>query len=176
MAGDPRIVGPLSAIAIPLADAGQKFAASTPFQKGVGLACFGAVVLGFCGFFAGPMFSPGILPPARLVFVGVVAGALLLLVIGMRMARGPRDPVMALTSIATPAGFAAALWLWGGPEVFHNGLVEFFGIPFAIGFVLRLFLSLRGGHGSARRVMRRAMRERNAPLRPATGRRRFFWW
>ena len=84
-------------------------------------------------------------PTARLVFAGIVAVALLLLVIGMRMARGPRDPVMALTSIATPAGLAAALWLWGGPEIFHNGFVELIGTPFAIGFALRLFLSLRGG-------------------------------
>ena len=173
---DPRIVGPLSLVGVTLGDAQQQFAASTPFQKGVGLACFGAVTLGFCGFFAAPIFSTGSSPTARLVFAGIVAVALLLLVIGMRMARGPRDPVMALTSIATPAGLAAALWMWGGPEIFHNGFVELIGTPFAIGFALRLFLSLRGGHGSARRVMRRAMRERNAPLRPATGRRRFFRW
>ena len=49
---DPRIVGPLSLVGVTIGDAQQQFAASTPFQKGVGLACFGAVTLGFCGFFA----------------------------------------------------------------------------------------------------------------------------
>jgi hypothetical protein len=46
---DPRIVGPLSAIAVPLGDAAQQFRASSPFQQSVGLACFGAITLGFCG-------------------------------------------------------------------------------------------------------------------------------
>jgi hypothetical protein len=49
MSGDPRIVGPLSAIGTPLADAGQRFAASGPFNQAVGIACLGAITLSFCG-------------------------------------------------------------------------------------------------------------------------------
>ena len=83
---DPRIVGPLSLVGVTLGDAQQQFAASTPFQKGVGLACFGAVTLGFCGFFAEPVFA-GSSPTARIVFGGIVAVALLL---GHRHADGAR--------------------------------------------------------------------------------------
>jgi hypothetical protein len=167
MAGDPRIVGPLSAVAIPLADAGQKFTASAPFQKFVGLACFGAVVLGFCGFFAGAVFSPGNQPSVRLVFCGIVAVAFLLLVLGVRYARGPRDPIMALTSIATPAGLAAGMWFIWGPQAFSNPLAHLLGIPFLIGFALRLFLALRGMPGDAQRNVRRHIEQNEVVWRSA---------
>jgi hypothetical protein len=164
---DPRIQGPLSILGVTAGDAGQKFAASTPFQKFVGLACLGAVVLGFCGFFAEAMFTPGTSPTARLVFCGIAAVAFLLLGIGVRYARGPRDPIMALTSIATPAGLALGLWCIWGPQVFHNGLVEFFGIPFLIGFALRLFLSLRGMPGDAQRNVQRHIQQNEVVWRSA---------
>jgi hypothetical protein len=143
---DPRIAGPLSAIAVPLGDTAQQFKASSPFQQSVGLACFGAITLGFCGE-AAVLFGPAasaFSPVVLLVFAGVVAVGLLLFVLGLRGARGPRNTVMALTSVATPAGLAAAIWWLGGPEAFHNIWVRLIGLPFLIGFAVRLYLAARG--------------------------------
>ena len=156
MMSDPRIVGPLSAIAVPLGDAAQNFRASSPFQQSVGLACFGAITLGFCGEaallfgLAASSFSSVVL----LVFAGIVAVGLLLFVLGVRGARGPRNPVMALTSVATPGGLAVALWAFGGPPAFHNIWVQLIGIPFLIGFAVRLYLALRGMPGDAQKNVR----------------------
>jgi hypothetical protein len=154
---DPRIVGPSSAIVVPLADAAQQFRASPPFQQSVGLACFGAITLGFSGE-AAVLFGPAastFSPVALLVFAGIVATGLLLFVLGVRGARGPRNGVMALTSVATPGGLAVALWWLGGPQAFHNIWVQLIGIPFLIGFVVRLYLSVRGMPGDAQRNVRR---------------------
>jgi hypothetical protein len=142
---DPRIVGPLSAIGVPIGDALQQHHAAQPFPKNVGLACFGAIVLGY----AAMLFAAGVFPP--LVLLGVGALGLLLFAIGVRGARGPRDPGMALTSVATPAGLTAALWLLAGPQVCRNVLVLF--LPFVGGFVVRLWLSLRGLPGGNAREM-----------------------
>ena len=149
MAGDPRIVGPLSAIGVTIGDAGQKFAASTPVQKSVGLACFGAIVLGYEG-----ALLPYLRDVSPLVLLGGGLVAAVFVVIGMRGARGMRDPFMALTSIGTPALLAAGVWFLWGPRAFHNeAFLRFFAIPFAIGFALRLFLSLRGLPGGAQKMV-----------------------
>ena len=116
MSGDPRIVGPLSAIGTPLADAGQRFAASGPFNQAVGIACLGAITLSFCGETAAALGTATLSswsPIALCVFAGVAGVGLLLLVVGWRGARGPRNAVMALTSIATPWVLVAGVWcIW----------------------------------------------------------------
>lgn len=150
---DPRIVGPLSAIGVPIGDALQQHAASPPFQKNVGLACFGTIVLGY----AAMLFAARAFPP--LVLLGVGALGLGLLAVGVHGARGPRDPGMALSSVATPAGLIAALWVFAGPQVCRNVLVLF--LPFLAGFAVRLWLALRGLPGGNAQAMVAANIEAN---------------
>jgi hypothetical protein len=154
---DPRIAGPMSAIVVPFTDAAQQFRASSPFQQSVGLACFGAITLAFSGeaaLLVGPAAST-FSPVALLVFAGIAGVGLLLFVLGVRGARGPRDTVMALTSVATPGGLAVALWALGGPQALHNIWAQLIGIPFLIGFTVRLYLAMRGMPGDAQRNVRR---------------------
>jgi amino acid transporter len=163
MAGDPRIVGPLSALGVTIGDAGQKFSASTPFQKSVGLSCFGAIVLGYIGALF-PYLRD--VPPLVLLGVGLVAAVFV--VIGMRGARGMRDPFMAMTSIGTPALLAAGVWCLWGPQAFHNeAFLRLLAIPFALGFALRLFLSLRGVSGNAQRNVQRHIEQNQMVWRSA---------
>lgn len=153
---DPRIAGPLSAIGTPIAESAQRFAASGPFNQAVGLACFGAIFLAFCGETAAALGTAALArwsPVALAVFAGVAGVGLLLLVVGWRGARGPRNAVMALTSIATPCLLAAGVWCIWGPQAFHNPLVQWIGAPFLIGFAVRLVLSLRGISGNARKMV-----------------------
>lgn len=166
---DPRIVGPLSAIAVPLGDAAQQFKASSPFRQSVGLACFGAITLGFCGE-AALLFGPAastFSPVVLLVFAGVAGVGLLLFVLGVRGARGPRNVVMALSSVATPGGLAAAIWWLGGPETFQNIWVQLIGVPFLLGFTVRLYLALRGMPGDAQRNVRRHIEQNRNVFRSA---------
>jgi hypothetical protein len=166
---DPRIVGPLSAGGVIAGDAAQKFAASTPFQKCVGLACFGAIVLGYIG-----TLFPYLRDIPALVLFGVGLVAAVFVVIGMRGARGMRDPFMALTSIGTPALLAAGVWFIWGPQAFHNeAFLRLFAIPFLIGFVLRFYMcALSGASGNAERVIQRILARKHAPL-VAAKRRKF---
>jgi hypothetical protein len=169
MAGDPRIVGPLSAVGVTAGDAGQKFAASTPFQQSVGLACFGAIVLGYIG-----TLFPYLRDVAPLVLLGVGLVALLLVVIGVIGARGQRNLVMALTSIAAPALLAAGVWCLWGPQAFHNeAFLRLFAIPFLIGFALRFYLcAMTGASGNAEDAVKRNIETKQAPL-VAAKRRKF---
>ena len=132
---DPRIKGPISAVVLPVSDSLQQLGTSPPFQKHVSLACTGAILLSLCAF-AALVFGRDVATfstETLLGFAAVVGFSLLLLVVGMRGARGPRDPTMAISSLATPAGVAAVLWWLGGPEIFSNGFVIALGPAFRSG-------------------------------------------
>ena len=60
---------------------------------------------------------------------------------------------MALTSVATPGGFALVIYWFGGAAAFHNPLWQWIGVPFLVGFAVRLVLSLRGISGNARKMV-----------------------
>src|SRR5712671_2835549 len=73
-------------------------------------ACFGAIAISFCVETAAALGTATLSswsPVALAVFAGVAGVGLLLLVVGWRGARGPRNAVMALTSVATPGLLAA---------------------------------------------------------------------
>jgi len=142
--------GPLSAVGLPIAESAQRFAASGPGQQSIGLACLGSIVLSFCGETWAAVGSAAL---SSWWFAGGAGVGLLLLVVGWRGARGPRNAVMALTSIATPCLLAAGVWCIWGPQAFHNAAVQWVSFPFLIGFSLRLVLSLRGISGNARKMV-----------------------
>src|SRR5271155_3348106 len=125
---DPRIQGPLSAVAVPLADALAKHAALPPFQKNVSRAAFGAGLLTLCGY-AAVTFGPAVHRYPLyypLVWAGLVGFGLLLLVVGVRNARGPSDVMHAFWAIAVPAGCAGALWYFGWLALLNNVYVRGF--------------------------------------------------
>ena len=147
MAGDPRIVGPLSAIGVHDWRCWTKIRRVNAGAESVGLASFGAMFLAIEG-----ALLPYLRDVSPLVLLGGGLVAAVFVVIGMRGARGMRDPFMALTSIGTPALLAAGVWFLWGPRAFHNeAFLRFFAIPFAIGFALRLFLSLRDSPAARKR-------------------------
>jgi hypothetical protein len=106
MSGNPRIQGPLSAVGIPLAGGLQLHAASSPFKQCVAYASWGAILLGFYGYgYTVAMIDVSTLPgPWLLGFAGAAGVGLLLLGVGVRGSRGPRNTTMALSSVALPAG------------------------------------------------------------------------
>jgi hypothetical protein len=174
MNSDPRLAGPLSAIGTPIADSAQRFAASGPFHQSVGIACLGAIALAFVGETAAALGTVALSrwsPVALAVFAGVAGVGLLLLVIGWRGARGPRNAVMALTSVATPGLLAAGVWCIWGPLAFHNPLAHLLGVPFLIGFAVRFVLATKGIPGDARRMVNRQIQQTRVDMRPANGRR-----
>ena len=82
--------------------------------------------------------------------------ALLLLVVGVRRARGLRNAGMALGSIACPAFFGILLWAVA-PEAFHDdAFVRLLIVPFPVGFAVRAWLALRGLPDNAQAVAHKA--------------------
>jgi hypothetical protein len=139
----------------------------SPFQKNVEIACGGAIGLGCVA----ENFSYAVKnfpPPVLLGFAGFALGALVLLVIGVRRARGPRDAGMALGSIACPAFFGTLLWAIV-PEAFHDdALVRLFIVPFPVGFAVRTWLALRGLPDNAQAVAHKATAVALRDMTPAT--------
>jgi hypothetical protein len=122
---DPRVKGPLSVIAVPLADAMAQHRASTPLQKNLTRAGGGAFLLTGCAYAASwsPVFlggrfdalmdafvhDPAHPPVALAVWAGVGAFGLLWLWVGVRGARGPRDVMAAFWSAVRVALCVCAL-------------------------------------------------------------------
>jgi hypothetical protein len=187
---DPRIVGPLSAIGVPIGDGINTFLQKTPQQRCQSLASYGTFLLWWCAYLwpvagdrMGALLRASVNAPRDLwmpvaAWAGCAAAGIVLLVVGVIGARGSWSPLAAAWRVLLASCCIALLWWpaypadWGPNGVFL--LKGLYGSWLAMNLV-RLWI-VAGGHGSARRVMRRAMRQRNAPLRPATARRRFFWW
>lgn len=158
---DPRIQGPLSAIAVPLGDELAQHAASPPFEKNMARASFGAGLLTACGYAAatlGPVVH-NYPPYYPLVWVGLVGFGLLLLVVGVRGARGPRDIMAAFWPAATLAGGGWALWHFFGPEIFDDFYVRGGSLTLLVSGLVRIWLALRGTGGGASKLVRQQIEQ-----------------
>ena len=126
-----------------------------PHQKAAARASYGAFILGLCGY-AAAVFGPyasDFPPPVLLVFAGIAGFGLLLLVVGVRKARWPRDVMQAFWAVALPVAGWWALSAWQGPQVFTNIWVQWFGTGFLAVALVHLFLALRGMPGDARKMV-----------------------
>jgi hypothetical protein len=156
---DPRVAGPLSAMAQPIAEELAKHQALPPDKKNANRAYVGAFLLGATGYIAfGPEVS-GFPAEWNLGLVGAAGFGLLLLLVGWRGARGARDPLGAFFALAAPIG---------GFILIINYAPELLGLPFAHAFcagvavanLVRFWLAIRGpGIGNARKLVRQEIAE-----------------
>jgi hypothetical protein len=160
-----------------------------PPQKTLANVSLAAHLLGWCGYLApvawefisalwhAKLQAPDEvwIPVAAWAFVTLIA--VLWLLAAWKAAEGPRNPGAALWRVLIGAGCAALLWYrvypdWGPVVVF---LLKGIYIGWLVSHVARFLVAAQIiGGGSAKRRIRRLLKARNAPLRPA-GTRRFFF-
>jgi hypothetical protein len=115
---DPRAQGPLSAIAVPIADGVAQHLAATPHQKNLSYASWGAGLLTWCAYLAVMLGHAVHQFPAWVPIAWAVAVTLglLMLAVGLHNARGPRDIMAAVWWAAVAAGCIALLWYEAYPD------------------------------------------------------------
>jgi len=106
-------------------------------------------------------------PYYPLVWAGLVGFGFLLLIVGVRNARGPSDVMHAFWAIAVPAGCAGALWYFGWLALLDNVYVR--GFVYAIGAasIVRVWLALRGTSGDAAKIVRQQIEQNDVVWRSA---------
>jgi len=128
-------------------------------------------LLGLCGY-AVKLFGASALsfaPPVLLGFAAVAAFGLLLLIVGLHGARGgPRDIMGAFWALAVPVGGWFGLSAWFGPEVFNILFVQWIGIAVLCSCAVRFLIAARlSGDSSALRKMKKYLKAKSKPMRPA---------
>jgi len=155
------IRGPLSGIAVPIADAVREYRALPPPRKSVAGVGFGAAVLAEW-VYLGPDFDGGLLGisgmPAVEVWVAAAVLPLLWVILTLRLARGPRDMISAYGWLLRAAVGAALLWFQMYPDPRAAPLIAFLlkGIYWAAlaGNLARFFAAAQPfGGGSAYRLV-----------------------
>jgi hypothetical protein len=119
-------------------------------------------------------------PPLLVILTAASALTLLFFIVGILGARGgPRDPIAALMALAIAGGFGALLWSdsylpadFGDAARFGNPILHAFYAASVAAALMHAWLAAPLFGGSARRLINRLIRRRNAPLRPAQPRRR----
>src|SRR5690349_12183178 len=181
--------GPLSLVAVPIGETIGFYSRSTPQQRNLALAGHAAALLGWLGYllpyafsdeWAGPVLRAPLSAPADAwmafgVWVGLALLAALWLLTVHRTIQ--RDYGAALWSLLLAGCCAALLWFhaypdWGPVVVF---LLKGFYIGWLAAHVTRFLLTAQWSGGNAEREINRWIRRRNAELRPAGSRRRFFF-
>jgi hypothetical protein len=141
----------------------------SPQHDAAAQASSGAFLLGLCGY-AAVAFGPyrATLPPsAVMVWAGLAGFGLLLVAVGVRGARGPRDVMMAVQAVALPLGGWWMLRTWQGPHVFDNFFLQWLGCGCVPVAALRLFLALRGVPGDAQKNVQRHIEQNETVWRSA---------
>jgi len=166
------IRGPLSGIAVPIADAVREYRALPPPRKSVAGVGFGAAVLAEW-VYLGPDFDGGLLgisgAPAVEVWLAVAVLPLLWVILTLRLARGQRDMLAAYGWLLRAAVGAALLWFQMYPDPRAAPLIAFLlkGIYWAAlaGNLARFFAAAQPfGGGSAERAIKRQLRRNQTVL------------
>lgn len=162
---DPRVQGPISVVAVPLADALAKHAALPPFQKNMARAAFGAGLLTLCAYTAVTLGKYAqTCPPLYLLIWTAAAGlGVLLLIVGVRGAQGQRDVMAAFWPVVVLAGCGWALWHFGGPAIFRDFYVRGFGLALLASTAVRAWLAMRGVSGNAEQMVRQQVEQNEVP-------------
>jgi hypothetical protein len=153
---DPRIHGPLSALAAPIGEQLSQHQNLPPNKQAGNRAYCGAFLLGACGYIAvtlGPE-AARYAPDWKLGFAVVAGLGLLLLVTGWRGAHGGRDPVGAFFAVAVPLGGFLAVLTWA-PNLLDFYPARAFCVAIACANVVRFCLAVRGPGGDAQKIVHR---------------------
>jgi len=147
MPSDSSSQGPITAILTPIAEHFARHAALPPYEKAIDRAVYGAFLLGVCGY-TGVSLGPYLPGSWWLGLIAVGGFGLLLLVVGLHGARGPRDAMTIFWSLI----FAGGGW-WAVVHWLPGLWVNFFGRGFCVGLLcggaIRLYIAVRGPGGSA---------------------------
>jgi hypothetical protein len=147
---DPRVAGPLSAIASPIAEAAAKHQALPPDKKNADRAYGGGLICGTCAMLGSEVASwPD---EFKLGYVLIFAWGVMLLVVGWRGSRGARDPLGAVLAIAVPAiGFIAAANYT--PQLLQDFYVQALCTGIVFANAVRFAICVRGIGGNARKLV-----------------------
>jgi len=162
---DPRSAGPLSAIALPIAEAAAKHQALPPNKKNADRAYGGGFICGTCAMLGSDVAG---WPDAfKLGYALIFAWGLLLLVVGWRGSRGARDPLGAVLAIAVPAiGFIVAANY--EPELLQNPYVQAFCVGIVAANAVRFVICIKGpGGGGAEKQVRQQIAQHEFSWKPA---------
>jgi len=147
MPSDPSSQGPITAILTPIVEHFARHAALPPYEKAIARAEYGAFLLGVCGY-AGLTVGPYLPGSWRLGLIAIAGFGLLLVAVGLRGARGPRDVMTIFWLLA----FVAGGW-WVVVHRLPGLWTNFFGRGFCIGLLcgaaVRFYIALRGLGGDA---------------------------
>lgn len=161
---DPRIAGPLSAIATPIAEELAKHQALPPDKKNANRAYVGGLICGTCVMLGSEV--AGWSDELKLGYAVVFAWGALLLVVGWRGARGARDPIGALLAIAVPAGGFIAVASYA-PELLQDIYVRAFAVGIVTANLVRFWIAIRGtGGGTAEKKVRQQITQNEIVWRP----------
>jgi MFS family permease len=153
---EPRIHGPLSALAAPIGEQLSQHQSLPPNKQAGNRAYLGAFLLGACGYVAVTLGPEAARYPDdwKLGFAVVAGFGLLLLVTGWRGARGGRDIVLAFFAVAVPLGGFLAVLNWA-PQVLEFYPARAFCVAIASANVVRFWLAVRGPGGDAQKIVHR---------------------
>jgi len=149
---DPHTPGPLTAITAPVADEMAKFQ-NLPLQKKNEVrAYWGAFLVTACGYTAATLDATSF--PREWLYGWAACGGLglLLLVAGLRGARGPRDPIAGIFALAMPIGGAFAITTWM-PSLWDEYIVRLIFVSTAAANVVRFWIAIRGSRGTAQKIV-----------------------
>jgi hypothetical protein len=170
---EPRTpTGPLSAIVAPIAGELAKHHSLPENKKSENRAYVGAFLLGTCGYVAVRLAPQAANYPGewKLALAGVIGFGLLLLVVGARGARGPRDWLGAFFALALPVGgFIAAMNY--APELLDDFYVRAFCVGIAAANTVRIWLAIRGNAGNAQKLVHQQIAQNEISWQPVIRRR-----
>ena len=148
---DPRIAGPLSALAVTISDEVAKHKTQPPAVQNENRAFGGAFLLGVCGYLLATLgpYAARIPDGYKLGWAAAAAWGAILLVVGWQNARGtPRNRLGALWAIAVPAGgfFLVAHY---APGLLENFYVRAFSAGVITANAVRFVIDISGPGGNA---------------------------
>lgn len=168
---DPRVQGPLSALAVSVSDPLQKYQALPLDKKSEARTSAGAFLLAIAGYTAatlGPYADR--FPQAWVLgWFGCAGVGLLLLIIGIRGPRGQRDPMTAIVALAVPVGGGIAMMKWL-PGAWDNFFVRGFCIAVLASCAVRFWMATRSAGANAQKIVRQQIAQNEINWR-AVGRR-----
>ena len=144
---DPRIQGPLSAIAVVIADTQQAHEKLPPHTQSAMRAVYGAQLLCAAWYFG---MKAHLVPP--MLYLGAGGIGLMMILAGLSEARGNGDKLAPVWALAVPALGAWAVMHWV-PGLWRDGFGHGLCLVFLSGAAVRLLIALRGPGVDARQMV-----------------------